>query len=340
MRKLLVGFALMIFISAAAYFRFHRSKGPRETAYVGSRQVMLWSTTAQVREQVGTVGYGERLEILDRFQDQLHVRATNGLTGWITQGDLLSSEMWQKAKDLESETGTLPVEARGHTRALANLHISAGRESPRIRQLNKMVPVDLFERKVVALPLAPTAVSTQEAPPGVSADAQAPTAKKEDWWLIRAHLADQTTASGWLLRRFVDLDVPSPLPDYANSAGMHIVAWFELNRVNDADGEPKPQYLVVGSRDAEGQPCDFTLMRVYTWGKKRDRYETAFVESNLCGKLPVKVTEPKEPGADATFSFEDWSAGAAQQRIYVMRQTIVKQLRHDGASPKRKRARR
>lgn len=340
MRKLLVGFALVILISAAAYFRFHRSKGPRETAYVGSRQVILWSTTAQVREQVGTVSYGERLEVLDRSQDQLHVRTTNGLTGWITQGDLLSSEMWQKAKDLEAETGTLPVEARGHTRALANLHIAAGRESPRIRQLNKMVPLDLFERKAVAMPLAPTAVSEQEGQPGATPDAQAPTAKKEDWWLVRAHLADQTTASGWLLRRFVDLDVPSPLPDYANSAGMRIVAWFELNRVNDAAGGVKPQYLLVGSRDAEGQPCDFTLMRVYTWGKKRDRYETAFVESNLCGKLPVKLAEPKTSGADVTFSFEDWTAGVAQQRIYAMRQTVVRQLRQDSAPSRRKHARR
>ena len=299
-------------------------------AYVGSRQVILWSTTAQVREQVGTVSYGEPLEILDRFQDQLHVRTTNGLTGWITESDLLTSEMWQKAKDLESETGTLPVEARGHTRALANLHIAAGRESPRIRQLNKMVPVDLFERKVAEVPLGPTAVSTN----GAS------TAKKEDWWLVRAHLSDETTASGWLLGRFVDLDVPAPLPDYANSAGMRIVAWFELNQTTDTSGQLKPQYLLVGSRDAEGQPCDFTLMRVYTWGKKRQRYETAFVESNVCGKLPVKLTEPKTPDADATFSFEDWSAGAAQQRTYVMRQTIVKRLRQDGVTPKRKHARR
>jgi hypothetical protein len=247
--------------------------------------------------------------------------------------------MWQKAKDLESETVTLPVEARGHTRALANLHIAASRESPRIRQLSKMVPVDLFERKVVAVPPAPTAVGTKEVLLAAS-DAQAPAARKEDWWLVRAHLSGQTTASGWLLGRFVDLDVPSPLPDYASSAGMRIVAWFELNRVAGDSGELKPQYLLVGSRDAEGQPCDFTLMRVYTWGKKRERYETAFVESDVCGKLPVKLTEPRAPGADVTFSFEDWTAGTAQQRTYMMRQTMVRQLRQDGAPPKRKHARR
>ena len=340
MRKLLVGFVLVVLISIATYFRFRHPKGPREMAYVGSRQVTLWSTSAQVREPVGTVSYGERLEILNRFQDQLRVRTTDGLTGWTTQNDLLTSEMWQKAKDLEAKTGTLSVEAQGHTRALSNLHIGPGRESPRIRQLNKMVPVDLFERQVVEVPLAPAAVSTKEAVPGASPDAQAPAVKKEDWWLVRAHLSDHTTASGWVLGRLVDLDVPSPLPDYANSAGMHIVAWFELNRVMDSSGERKPQYLLVGRRAAEGQPCDFTLMRVYTWGKKGQRYETAFVESNLCGKLPVKLTEPAAPAAEVTFSFEDWSAGSAQRRIYVMRQTMVKQLRQDGAPSTRKHARR
>jgi hypothetical protein len=50
--------------------------------------------------------------------------------------------------------------------------------------------------------------------------------------------------------------------------------------------------------------------------------------------------EPKAPGADVTFSFEDWNAGAAQRRIYVMRQTIVKQLRQDGSPAKKKHARR
>jgi hypothetical protein len=340
MRKLLVGFVLVILICAAAYFRFHRSKGPRETAYVGSRKVILWSTSAQVREPVGTVSYGEPLEILDRFQDQLHVRTTTGLTGWITESDLLTSEMWQKAKDLESSTAALPIEAPGHTRALSNLHIGPGRESPRIRQLNKMVPVDLFERQVEDVPPAPGTVSAKEALSSAPSDAQTPAARKEDWWLVRAHLPDQTTLSGWLLGRFVDLDVPSPLPDYASSAGMHIVAWFELNRVMDTSGELKPQYLLVGSRGSEGQPCDFTLMRVYTWGKGRHRYETAFVESDLCGKLPVKLMKPAESGADVMFSFEDWTAGSAQRRTYAMHQTVVRQLRQDGAPSKRKHARR
>ena len=340
MRKLLVGFVLVLLISTAAYFRFRHSKHPRELAYVGNRQVTLWSTSAQVRERVGTVSYGERLEVLNRFQEQVQVRTSSGLTGWITQSELLTSEMWQKAKDLEAKTATLPIEAQGHTGARSNLHVEPGRDTPRIRQLDKMVQVDLFERQVADVP--GTAVVTAKDDASVASQESAPpAAKKEDWWLVRAHLSDQTTAAGWILGRFLDLDVPSPLPDYASAAGMHIVAWFELNRVADAaSGQPKPQYLLVGTKEPEGHPCDFTLMRVYTWGKKKQRYETAFVESDVCGKLPVKIAAPKIPAANATFSFEDWTAGTAQQRTYVMQETIVKELRKESAAPKRKHARR
>jgi len=121
---------------------------------------------------------------------------------------------------------------------------------------------------------------------------------------------------------------------------MHVVAWFELSHVTDNLGNSKPQYLLVGNRGSDGQPCDFTLMRVYTWGNQRQRYETAYVESGLCGKLPVDLTPPKMPGGDAKFSFDDWSSGTAEHRVYTMHQTIVRREKVPGSAPaKRKHAR-
>ena len=81
-----------------------------------------------------------------------------------------------------------------------------------------------------------------------------------------------------------------PVKDYASSADLHVVAWFELNRVPDGNGGEAPQYLVAGSRGGRGQACDFTMLRVYTWGTARKRYETAYVESDLCGRLPIRVS--------------------------------------------------
>jgi hypothetical protein len=324
MRKLLVGFALVLVISAGLFLRFHHPSGPLEVVYAGNREITLWSTTAQVRSQVATVHYGERLEVLNRLQDQVQVKTSAGAIGWASGEDLLSSELWQAAKDLESRAAKLPVEANGHTKGLSNLHIEPARDATRIRQIDKGIPVQLFERQAVEMPPSPA---------GASPEAKPTSTKKEDWWLVRAHLADQASVTGWILGRFIDLDIPEPLPDYASSAAMHITAWFELNRVIDTSGEAKPQYLVVGTRGPEGQPCDFTLMRVYTWSTQKERYETAFVESDVCGRLPIKVAEPRAPGGDAAFSFQDWSKGPSEQRTYTMHQTIVRQMGKRVARP-------
>ena len=338
MRKLFIGFVVVLVIAVGAYLRFHRPKKPIETAYAGDRQVTLWSTTAQVREPVATVNFGERLDVLERFSDQVRVRTASGVVGWTTNDELLSAEYWQKAQDLQVQVAKMPLQASGHTRVLSNLHIDPARDSPRIRQLDRGIPVELFQREAVDVPASPSASHSEEAGGGSQPDV-----RKEDWWLVRAHLPGQAappvgsgamqpmTLSGWLLGRFVDLDIPAPLPDYASSAGMRIVAWFELNRASDAEGNPKPQYLAVGTRGPEGQPCDFKLLRVFTWDKKKNRYETAFVESDLCGKLPVQVGVPSPRGGGVPFTFEDWSKGTSEQRTYRMYENVVRRVKETGA---------
>lgn len=349
MKKVGIGFAVVLVIAIALYLRFRHPSGPSETAYAGNREVTVWSTTAQVREPVATAKYGEKLLVMGRSQDQVQVKTASGAIGWISESDLLSADLWQRAADLEATAGKSPIEAEGHTHAISNLHVEAGRESPRVRQLNKSVPLDVYIRKVVDVPVTPNAMSPAATIPaadkdstgGAAADVQAaapaPATKKEDWWLVRAHLADRTTVSGWILGRFIDLDVPAPLPDYASAAGMRSVAWFELDKVADANGGAKPQYLLVGDKGPEGQPCDFTQMRVFTWGAQKQRYETAYVDSDVCGKLPVKITSAAKPGGDVLFSFQDLGDGA--QRTYRMERTIVRRVREDGSQPaKRKHA--
>jgi hypothetical protein len=330
-RKVLLGFAVVLAVGVVAYLRFHRPKPVLEVAYAGNRQVLLWDSTAEIREVSATLKYGDRLEVLDHFQQQAQVRTASGLVGWVDESDLLSVDLWQKMRDLEAMAAEAPVVARGSTRVISNLHVAPGRDAPRLRQLAKGVPVELFERQPVDVPVAAT---TSTAARSDEADGAAPPAvRKEDWWLVRAHMADGSSVSGWMLGRFVDLDVPEPLPDYASSAGMRIAAWFELNRVPDSQGGERPQYLVVGTKGGEGQACDFTQFRVFTWGKQKERYETAFVASGLCGKLPVKISKL---GGDAAFSFEDWTNGNGEERDYQMHQTVVRRVLGRGESARTK----
>lgn len=334
MRKFLIGVTVVLAISAIVYLRIrsHRAKAGLEDAYAGNRQVTLWSSTAQIRSPVATANFGDHLAVLSRYSDQVQVRTSGGIVGWVEAEDLLTAALWQQAQQLEAKAATLPVEARGHTRVLANMHLDASRDSPRLRQLKRDVPIDLFERRV-ELVAGPSAPQTPATPPAAAPKSDGATEqpsvagpKKEDWWLVRAHMPDKTTESGWILGRFVDLDVPAPLPDYASAAGMRPVAWFELSRVTDSAGATKPQYLLVGTRGGVGQACDFTTLRVFTWGNQRARYETAFVDSNMCGKLPVTLT-PAKTGSDVSFAFRDFSDGAPVSRVYRMHQTIVRRER-------------
>lgn len=129
--------------------------------------------------------------------------------------------------------------------------------------------------------------------------------------------------AGWVLARYIGLDLPETLRDYATAAGMRPVAWFVLNYVSDDTGA-RPQYLMAGHHGGEGQSCDFNLLRVYTWGAARHRYETAFVEGNLCGYFPIRAGKQARTG-DPEFRFTALeSDGTKLERVYAMHQTTVR----------------
>jgi hypothetical protein len=316
MRKILLGLLLVSVIGTGVYLH-RRRKEPIVIAYAANREVTIWNTIAAVRQPIATVDYGTRLEVLKHFEDQAQVRTPGGIVGWMNESNLLTPEFWERTKQLDAQTAGMPAEARGHTAVLTNLHIAPGRDAPRIRQLGKMVPVEMFERKPMDVPGVVTPAVGQNGQAALSAGA-----RKEDWWLVRAQLADKTTISGWVLGRFIELDLPEALYDYASSASMNPVAWFELDRVSDGAGNVKPQYLMVGTHGPEGQPCDFTMLRVFTWSRKRHQYETAYLQSGVCGELPVRIK--RRSASDVNFSFQDRSKGTPTQAVYRLVDTIVR----------------
>jgi hypothetical protein len=137
--------------------------------------------------------------------------------------------------------------------------------------------------------------------------------------------------AGWVIARFVELDLPDPVAEGTSSANVRPIAWFELNRVSDATGD-HPQYLVAGTRGGEAQPCDFTTMRVYTWNPKRTRYETAFIENDLCGALPIRVA--KDAKGEPEFLFREMD-GRHEERTYRLMQTVVRRIREPGEKPEK-----
>jgi len=325
---------LVLLVAIAGIWLARRRSANYPNAYVADRSLTVWNSTAQVHRPLADLGFGERVAVLRRAGDQAEVETQAGLKGWVDARLLMDSALWQRVNDLLVRSRGMAPQAAGHTRTLRNVHLEPGRESPRIFQFGRNVSVTVIERRVAA----PASHGGTEG--RANADTAERAEKKndaEDWLLVlrtaepesspapspKAENESVVPIAGWVLSRFIELDPPPPIGDYGSSMSGRVVAWAELNRV--ADGE-KPQYVVAGTRGPEGQPCDFTWIRVYTWGAERRRYETSYIENNLCGHLPVRV-RPTPTGTE--FQFADEVSGA---RIYRLMQTIVRRVGQGGPS--------
>ncbi len=358
---------LLLILAAVVYWRLYpHSPKVISVAYVADRDVILWNSLAQVKQPVAELHYGERVAVVRTEGTSMQVRESSGTTGWLLDSrQVMDEQLWEESASLLARARTLPVQAVGHTKTVSNVRIEPGRDAKRIYQFTRGTPVVVLERTVADAPqaaednlpdeksaAAPEQKPKQEdwllvlrakdaTPAGINPNsAQNPAAPAS-----RAsgdHVSGGPTGSeagllaagssaipiaGWVLARFIELDMPGPVRDNASSADLHVVAWFVLNHVPDGSGGEAPQYLVAGARGGEGQPCDFTLLRVYTWSVARMRYETAYVESNLCGRLPIIVSRG-EKGPAFHFALAGDTPG---DRNYVMEQTSVRLVKNESA---------
>jgi hypothetical protein len=254
----------------------------------------------------------------------------------------MDPDLWQRSAKLLTDSKTMPVQARGRTKVSTNLRVEPGRTEPRLYQFTRGTEVEIFRRAVADW------VQVSDEKEAASDEQET---KKEDWYLVRGvatrppgegvvrnsavmtttQPGDQTIPiAGWVVARFVSLDIPDTVREYTTSANVRPVAWFELNRVTDDSGD-HPQYLVAGTKGPEGQACDFTILRVYTWNPKKTRYETAYIENDLCGALPVQTG--KDAKGEPEFRFHVMDPGK-EERVYRLIQTVVRRVREPGAPKK------
>jgi hypothetical protein len=336
-RRLLIAVPLLFLVAVAAWW-FRPKHETHGEAFVSERSVTLWGRVAQVREPLGTLHYGDRVAVIARRNDNVEVRTEAGVIGWVDGRNLMDPMLWQRSIKLLTQVRAMPPQARGRTKVATNLRVEPGRTAPRLYQFSRGVPVEIVGRAT-----ANWVQSTDEK----DSSNEAEETKKEDWFLVRglatrppgenaARATDTNTTtqpgdqtvpiSGWVIARFIEFDLPDAVREGAASANLRPIAWFELNRVSDPNGE-KPQYLLAAARGPEGHACDFSSLRVYTWYVKKSRYETAFIENNLCGQMPVRVG--KGPKGEPEFRFRVVD-GSKDERVYRLNQTVVRRVREEG----------
>ncbi len=334
-RKLLVAIPLLLLVVIVAWIVRPKHEYIGE-AYVSAKSTALLSSVAQVRQEIGELHFGEHVEMMAKRNEFVKVKTSAGLVGWVDAHQLMDPQLWQRSIVLLKKAQDLPVQARGRTKVATNLRVEPGRSEAKLYQFGRGIPVEVVARATADW----VQVSDEKENAGPEET------KKEDWFLVRGVATrppGETTAksgatipsmatvpgdlsapiAGWVVARFLELDEPDPVREGASSANVRPVAWFELNRVPDETGE-KSQYLLAATRGPEGQACDFTNLRVYTWNKKKTRYETAFIENDLCGALPIRVSKDAKDNPEFRFHGMD---GEKEERTYRLIQTVVRRVR-------------
>jgi hypothetical protein len=335
-----------------------------EHAYVASSQtdeLALRDRVAAVYNKVVVVKNGDRVTVLDRSANKrfVLVRTESGKQGWIEQRYLIGQDVYDAFKKLAQENANAPAQATAVLPRPLNLHVQPFRTSETLYQLKEGSKVELLRRtstlktatsvepphpavakpepakteKVPGKPApgktsAPTKSSAAKKPAPTPA-AASPEATPEDWWLVR----DDQKHVGWLRGRTIDIEAPLEIAQYAE--GQRIVGSFVVSTVEDDKGQKVPQYAVLLTEAKDGLPFDFNQLRVFTWNRKRSRYETAF-RDRFEGELPFTVAKADfgKEGVLPTFTAHYRDAnGNIQERKYKMNGVIVRRIVAEGQAP-------
>src|SRR5258708_33704049 len=129
----------------------------------------------KVREALGVLSYGERVDTLAKRNDFVKVRTAAGTVGWVDGRLLMDPALWRRSEELLKRAQSLPVQGSGRTKVATNLRVEPGRTAPRLYQFGRGVPVGILGRA-----MADVVQSADEKEGRVPQDT-----KKEDWFLVR-----------------------------------------------------------------------------------------------------------------------------------------------------------
>jgi hypothetical protein len=154
--------------------------------------------------------------------------------------------------------------------------VAANRQSPSFYQLKEGNAVDVIGYKIAPrTAYTPDRKSISTVPPNTPMDA---------WTYIR--LPDGR--AGWVLSRMLMMSIPDEVAQYAE--GHHITSYLALGSVHDASREQTKNHWLWTTISDRVKPYQFDSFRVFVYSTRRHRYETAYIERNVRGYLPVELS--------------------------------------------------
>ncbi len=274
----------------------------------------------------GIVKHGDRVEIVQRRRRFAKIRAENGAEGWVDGRELLRPDQIDALHELAKVAASLPSMGTAKVWDKLNVHTVPNRHAPSFYQipvtgkvevlwqmLSPRVPYDdpginppepkqevkrkPAEKKSGKLPLPPdppapgppenwielSKTERLSEEPSADPEPEPSPVPMDDWSLVRT----SDGRAGWALTSPLFLAIPDDVAQYAE--GRRITSYFSLGEVPD-EGTVRHNWLWTTISD-RNQPYQFDSFRVFIWNVRRHRFETAYVERNIRGYFPVKLTD-------------------------------------------------
>jgi len=307
-------------------------------AYVGPSTLNLRQELAPKSPVTATVKHGDKLGIIEYRHRLVKVRTPQGAQGWTDARQLLTPEQMDALRGMADNASRAPSQGSATVFETLNLHTEPSRTSPSFSQVPENGKADVIGHKLMprvqnsgasftvpAKPPTPrkkakpkssqtrigppprppapklpdnwVALSVPKnepetpAPPTPAVEVPPADVPMDDWSLVRT----QDGKVGWVLTRPLSMAIPDEVAQYAE--GHRITSYFAIGQVHDG-AEVKNNWLWTTITKG-GVPYEFDSFRVFVWSLRHHRYETAYIERNVVGYYPVRVSDA---GSSPSFS--------------------------------------
>jgi len=271
-------------------------------ATVNAEHASLRSRDSATSRTLKVLEPGMKVEILEQQGRWYRVRLGD-MEGWMDSSTLLTDSMRDHIQEsINSAIGQM-AQNTGVLAEGGNLRVDPGRNTAVLRKLPQRTPVEVLERRTI--------------------EREDLKGRFDAWLKVRT----SPTEVGWLLSSFVEFDVPEGIAPYTEEYIYSTVK--TLNEIDDPVAG-LIRWYIVGERRPGGDPeLDFTGIRVFTWNKSKQRYETAFRKQGLRGVYPLEVSRDTDK---PTFRYYELSADGKKKeaRDYVMNGVIVREAKKVG----------
>lgn len=326
-------------------------------AFVAPATLQLRAELVSGAALAATLQHGDRVEIIGRRRRFFKIRTSSGATGWADSVQFLSTRGMESLQELSRQTEQAPSQGQATVFDVLNVHTAPNRQAPTIFQIQPGAKVEVIAHELAPrVPYTPPALllpaldtvkplkKNRKKEPGIPPPPRPkPIAPPEDWVRMSAGAARQIQPadgldakpvqaaakpvvdelwslvrardgkSGWVLARMLFMSLPDEVAQYAERA--RIAAYFHAGDTTDRSGAARPAWLwATSSRPREG----FDSLRLFTWNTRRNRYETAYIERNLTGFLPVIIERGASGAATGFTAVVAEKDGALQTRVYTL----------------------